>query len=96
MITNGITIPDPSSKTEYIPDSVGGWVYAVTTTITVSQQRLDDFKDKVADVEQRANDALAELAELKKHEPTILEALSSFVDAILPDSSPATSTPNKI
>ena len=47
MVTNGITVPDAGSTTQYISDSVGGWLYAVTTTITVEQSSLTDFQAKV-------------------------------------------------
>lgn len=64
MITNGITVPDQGTTTEYIVDSVGGWVYQVTTNITVAQLSVQRFKDNIAIADAELVKAQAKVAEL--------------------------------
>lgn len=44
-------IPQPSTTTELIPDVEAGWVYEVTTVVTVNQMRLDNVEQKLAEAQ---------------------------------------------
>lgn len=89
MITNGINVPDASSSKEYIADPIGGWMYIVTTTVSVAQEKLSDFGQKIAEATKRVEVAQAELAELQTQKPVVDEAI--FQMPIKPDV--ASSTP---
>lgn len=45
MQTNGITVPDAGSTTQYFPDPIGGWMYIATTTVSVQQKALADIQN---------------------------------------------------
>ncbi len=65
MQTNGITIPDESRAIEHIADPVGGWLYTVTTTVTVVPSRLDEVQRKVANLQADIAEKTAELEALQ-------------------------------
>lgn len=65
MQTNGKTIPDAGSTKEYITDPIGGWMYVITTSVDVTQVRLDDFKAHIDDMKSQIVSLQATVAELE-------------------------------
>ena len=62
MQINGITVPDPSTQTDYYPDPIGGWMYIVTTNVTVAQKALTDIQNDLAQAQAAvaANQAIVD------------------------------------
>ncbi len=61
-------LPQAGSTKQYIPDTVGGWLYTVTTTVTVEQQRLDKAQANVDDIKARI---IADQALVDELEPVL-------------------------
>lgn len=90
MQVNNVTIPDAGLTREYIPDAIGGWMYIVTTTVSVEQKNLGDFQAQFEEAKERLVDAQAEVDRLTP--------IAANFKAALPDEMPAeitsaTSTP---
>lgn len=77
METNKITVPDPSSTTQYIVDPVGGWMYIVTTTVTVENKSLAEFHAKVSDAQAQLDAAQALVNELKPQAVAFATAIAA-------------------
>lgn len=75
MVTNGVNVPDESVSKEYVADPIGGWMYIVTTSVTIAQERLDSFDAKIVAATKRVAEAQAELDELQTVKPAIDEAV---------------------
>ena len=65
MITNGIEIPDPGVTTEYIKDPIGGWIYRITTVVSVEQQNAQQFDKALSDAKEQLTAAQTKVAELE-------------------------------
>lgn len=59
MEINGITIPDEGSTKQYIPDPIGGWLYEVTTYVSVKQKRLSEVQEAVTEAHAKIAEAQA-------------------------------------
>lgn len=85
MKVNDIEVPDAGSTTQYVPDTVGGWMYVVTTSITVDQQNLNDFQAQV-------DDATAQIAKLQAFVDAAQPQADTLANAVAPVEVSATST----
>lgn len=68
-IVNGIELPEAGVTTQLITDPIGGWVYKVTTVVTVDMIRLENVQQKLQEAQadlvaaqQRVDSTTAELA----------------------------------
>lgn len=59
MEINNITVPDAGTTTQYIPDPIGGWLYVVTTVISVTQKHLSQVQDDLAAAQAKVVEAQA-------------------------------------
>lgn len=75
-------IPTPGTTTVLIPDVEAGWVYEVTTVVTVNQLRLDN-------VEQKLAEAQADLVKAQERRDKVQAELDAIAE-VLPkgDSTP--------
>lgn len=66
---NGIEIPEAGATQEYITDKVGGFMYLVTTNVTVNQYRLDEYEKMLALAKATAEKATADAQALEAANP---------------------------
>lgn len=68
-------IPTPGVTTELIPDVEAGWVYEVTTVVTVNQMRLDNVEQKLAEAQADVLKAQERVAKAQADLDAIKEVL---------------------
>lgn len=75
--TDGTPIPAAGTSDQYIPDIGGGWMYTVTTTITVAQTNLNDFQASVQDKIDQIATLQAQVDAAQPAMATVTTALSA-------------------
>ena len=94
MKVNNVEVPDAGQSTQYITDEIGGWVYAVHTSISVEQIKLSDFEQKLSDAKAQLASAQALVDELQPVADSVASTLEANPALDIP-LSVATSTQEK-
>lgn len=84
MQVNNVTIPDPVTTTEYIADTIGGWMYVVTKTVSVNQQNLQQFQGKLDAAKTQLAEAQALVDELQPAADAFATAIAALPVPVLP------------